>query len=199
MLARVIDDISFLQTPTDKFQLRLDDHCLDIYTTEARLILYEKMIWKKYRPLKSELMPEGELKSACRVEFTEIRTKKKNTSELNLGNKNTTSSTASSADEKTKSELLLTAGKTGSINFGNKAVTVECSETLGEIFQLSFYIGEKGKTSIQTSITVKKGEIVNAGNIKNELEDKIKKIGIPNTEIRNENVNEDIKYELVVH
>ena len=40
--------IEFLQTGSDKIQMRRDENCLDVYSSTERMKLYEKMIYKSH-------------------------------------------------------------------------------------------------------------------------------------------------------
>jgi hypothetical protein len=153
-LDQVKEHIDFLKTGTDKIQMRTEDNCLDVYTTSSRSPIYDKLITKKFKIISNAVALEGELKEACRVQLIEKKFKKNDENILTAGNKNTINSINASEESTIKTELLLTSGKTGNIRVHEKDFSVECLKTLGEIFQLSFYLGEKTKTSIKSEVTI---------------------------------------------
>jgi hypothetical protein len=197
-LDQVEAHIEFLKTGADKIQVRTEDNCLDVYTTSSRSPLYDKLITKKFKIISNAVALEGELKDACRVQLIERKYKKNNEKILVAGSKNKINSKSEMEESTIKTELLLTSGKTGNIRVQEKDFSVECLKTLGEVFQLSFYLGEKTKTNIKSEVTIKKGELIDIGNITNELISKQNTIGIPQTVIADQEMNEKIIYELKV-
>jgi hypothetical protein len=196
---RVQSQIAFLQTGNDKIQIRSAENCLDIYSTSDRLKLYEKMIFKNFKPINSETVSGGDdTKNHCRVEFIETRKKDVNNKVINISNDSKISQGNVKNDEVTTSEIMMSPGKKSFLTVGERQLSVECVKTIAGIYQLSFYFGEQRKASLETTVSAVAGQVIDVGNIVKEIDNKTQTIGVPVTEMKSETGTENIKFELKV-
>lgn len=201
-MSQVENVISFLVVGGDRLNKRENDHCIDIVTTPARLKLYEKLIWKNFRPIKDTNLEiggdtEGSLNEEhCRIEITESKKQKSESTEVRMGLKTNLGKNETQKDEKTTQELMIVRGKTATMRMGDQYLQIQCIKTVMGTYQLSIFLDEKNKSSISTSVNLKAGEVINLGNIKKELNEKSKRLGIPNFETKEQIGNDEINYEL---
>jgi hypothetical protein len=208
-LSNVKQSISFILLPEDRLSLRPEDNCLDIVTTPSRKTILNKFLSRKYNLLNSEeptLTPE---RSECRLEFKTTTKKKTNSNAANIGQKNNLVTTSGNSIAVSTTELLLMAGRPGTLNINAQMVMpdkslldisqnlqVECRPLPHDNFELIFYFDAKDKATVSTTVQLKRGESLNIAGIKNTLDDKVKTLGIPQTTLGNTQSNEDISYDL---
>lgn len=194
--------ISFLVAGNDKINLREKDHCLDILTTPSRLKLYEKIIWKNFRPIENStesnsIEHEGSLNEEhCRLEIDEIRKTSIESLDTRLSPKLKLEKSEINKNGKTSQELMISRGKSAEMKVGDQLLQVQCVKTLTGIYQLTIFLDEKNKNTISTSVNLKNGETVNLGNIKKELNDKSRALGLNIIETKEQSGNDEITYEL---
>jgi len=191
--------IEFLQTGSDKIQMRRDENCLDVYSSTDRMKLYEKMIYKNFTPISTGSVEAANesFTNQCRIELKEIKKSNLNETVARAARDSKFKVSEKESDNVTRSELLMTSGKRSILTAGDFSLFVECVKTKAEIYQLSFYLGDKGN-SVQTNVDVRAGEVIDLGGIARDLNEKSKTVGIPVTEIKNQTGKETTKYELKV-
>lgn len=108
------------------------------------------------------------------------------------------SSGSSEQNEVSTSQLLLGMGKPGTLDLFGRSLSVECRGGHRGIYQLVFSYSELWRSKVSTEVSVKQGEVVNVGSITNELDNKSKMLGLPETIYQVSKGSENISYELQI-
>jgi hypothetical protein len=196
-LRAVKHSIEFILLDQDRVSFREDDHCLDIIASQSRKKILEKFLSKEYS-LVAETPPKESRE--CHLELKTTTKKKQTAQDFKLGVKSNLSVGESSANTVTSAEMLLGAGRAGTLNVGAKTLQVECHPSRSlDGFELNFYFEEKNRAIVSTSVHVNKNEVLNIANVKNTLDEKNKTLGIPQTAMGSTEGTEDISYELKVY
>lgn len=190
--------LDFLLLPTEKVALRPGDHCLDVLTSAHRTKLLEKFLSKRYNII-SETGVAGPLEiEHCRIDFKTISNKKIETDAVSLGKVSSLGTSEQSRTEVSRSQLLLTSGKQGSIEVYGRSLDIECKKTLSGVYQLAFFFRDQAGNSARSEIAVRESELVNVGSIIKDLDEKNKTLGLPTTNVRETKGYENINYELKI-
>lgn len=195
--------LQFLLLPKEQVFLRMEDNCFEVTTSTDRSKLLEKFLSKRYT-LVAETGVSKEVedltKKNCQVELTTTRKKKVSDIKAQIGliNDPKASVSSQSQDEVTVSQLLLGMGIPGVLEVNGKALHITCSGGYKGFFQLVFYYSEQSRAKVSTEMTVKQGEAVSVGNIVNELNEKSKSLGLPESSYSKASGFENINYELQI-
>lgn len=194
-VSKIASEISFLQTGGDRIQLRRVDNCLDIYTSDLRISLYEKMLYRNYHPIENRSEEVGDLTGEhCRLEFKEIKKRNVTESKLSIGSNNVLSDTDKNKDEVTATELLMSPRKQSNITVGNNSLNLECIKQSNENYQIILSMTDK----VKTVVSGKSGTVIDLASIVNELNEKKKTLGIPQSELIQTKGTEQVRYELKI-
>ncbi len=196
----VSDRISFILTDRDKIQLNSESNCVDIYSSENRMKVIDKLIRKNFNPIDSvQPKDSGNLdQDHCRIELTE--TKKRNIDErtISAGEKNKVSDLNKFGTESNTTQLLLAYGRPGSIDIEGKSLNIVCVKNSSGNYHLNFYINSSGGNKISSDITVSPGQNVEVGSIVKDLDNKSKEFGISKIEFNKSEGKVEIRYTLKV-
>lgn len=196
--------ISFLITGNDRINLRDEDHCVDIVTSSERIKIYEKLIWKNFKPLAKNNFKNIESNEIdlnqehCHLVIREIKKNKNETNKLSVIPKTNIEKSIANKTETVTQELMILRGKSASMKVGNQFLQIQCIKNDSGRYQLTIYLDELNKNSISTSVDLKESDIVNLGNIKKELNEKSKTIGLTQLAQGEQASSEDITYELSI-
>lgn len=195
------DSLGFLLLPKERIFPRPQDNCFDVTTSTDRAKLLEKFLRKRYT-LISEM--DGINNAAkvetqhCQIEFTTKRTKNRNSKEIQIGVQNNTSAGSDSVQELSTASLLLGVGKTGSLELEGRSLFVECNTGAPGIFNLVFSYSELYRAKVSSSVTLRSNEPLEVAQIINDLNEKSKTLGLPQTQYYERTGAEKISYELKV-
>lgn len=192
------DSLSFLLLPKEQVFLRSKDHCIDISTSTNRVNLLEKFLRKRYTLLKDYKETEPKIEEHCQIEL--ISKKKKNTDAKNvrLGTQNSIGVGSTSVEEVSNSKILLGIGKPGTLEMEGRALYVECRPGQSGYYNLTFSYSEMYRTKVSTEVNLKAGEPLAIAQVTNDLGQKSKTLGLPETLYKDIQGKENITYELIV-
>lgn len=200
-LKNASDSLGFLLLPKERVFPRPQDNCFDVNTSTDRAKLLEKFLRKRYT-LISET--EGLSNAAkvetqhCQIEFTTKRTKNTDSKEIQIGVQNNTSAGSNSVQELSTASLLLGVGKPGSLELEGRSLFVECSTGGTGIFNLVFSYSELYRSKVSSSVTLRTNEPLEVAQVINDLNQKSKNLGLPQTQYYENVGTEKISYELKV-
>lgn len=202
-LAEAQKSLQFLLLPKEQIFLRPDDNCMDVNTSTDRSKLLEKFLSKRYNLIEETGVSKETsdlTKKNCQIELTTTRKKNIISTDAQLGiTKLPNAATGSlSQNEVSVSQLLLGLGKPGMLELEGKTLYVTCSGGHRGFYQLEFYYSEEFRSKVSTELTVKQGEVINIGSISNNLNEKSKTLGLPESSYRVTNGSENINYELMI-
>lgn len=193
--------IGFLLLPRDVVELRNADHCIDISVSPDRVKLFEKYLSGRYN-LKAEVGASTNSgtevleNTSCKLNLKTTTQNKLKANTFKFGEKKVLNTTESSSSNVTQMEMLLGAGLPGEIEAGTARLKVICSLINEDNANLVFSFIDKTKTSVSTEVRVRKGEWLNIASVVKDLNDKIKTLGIPQTEISDTSGKNETVYEL---
>ncbi|MGZ3787530.1 MAG: hypothetical protein ACXVLQ_03360 [Bacteriovorax sp.] len=194
----VRQSLNFLLLPKDHLELQREDHCIDVVTSPDRVKLFEKYLSKRYdlkRNARGASSPIEEL-SACRLDFkTTVKSLSKE-SAFKLGEKNALKKSEKALVNTSVTEILLGKEHAGEIEAGNEKLNVRCTPMGLEMASVVFSYADKKKSGVSAEVRLKKGEWMDIASVRNELHDKMKILGVPQTEISESNGHTETIYEL---
>ena len=203
-LNQVKRSLSILLLPKDIVELREEDHCIDIVCSPDRANLFEKYLSKRYdlkKDLKSgfaetsskEVLPNN----SCTVEFKTTKKVKKEVKSFKVGSKNSIKDSEETSTETSSMDLVLGAGLEGEISATPDSLNVICHPLEGgDRANLVFSFAQKDKAKVKTEVLVGKGEWLNVASVVKDLNDKLKTLGIPQTELTTTSGAENTIYEI---
>lgn len=204
-LQKVKSEIEFLMLPKEKIILRPEQSCIDVLVeSNERIALINKFLSRRYQLRESREGNTGNEVSMekCQVEFRAIQAKSISTKKtaINVEGKAKGNIEAANEDlkETTISTILMDSGKSATLEVTPKELRVTCLKTMSGIFQLSFSYAHIGQGKVSSEISVKKGEVVNVGDVVQDLNKKAQKLGLPETELAQTEGQQSIKYELEI-
>jgi hypothetical protein len=202
-LSQVKRNLSILLLPKDIVELREEDHCIDIVSTPDRAKLFEKFLSKRYdlkqdvRTSFSDSSKEVLPNNSCTVEFKTTKKIKKDVKTFKIGSKNSIKDSEQTSTETSTMDLVLGAGIEGELSATPDSLNIICRPVLGaERANLIFSFAQKDKAKVKTEVLVGKGEWLNVASVVKELNDKLKTLGIPQTEIGSTEGIENTIYEI---
>ena len=202
-LAQVKRNLSVLLLPKDIVELREEDHCIDIVSSPDRAKLFEKYLSKRYdlkqdvKTSFSESSKEVLPNNSCTVEFKTTKKIKKDEKTFKIGSKNGLKDSEQTSTETSTMDLLLGAGVEGELSATPDSLNIICRPVLGgERANLIFSFVQKDKAKVKTEVLVGRGEWLNVASVVKELNDKLKTIGIPQTEVGSTAGFENTIYEI---
>ncbi|MBC7712799.1 MAG: hypothetical protein H7177_05645 [Rhizobacter sp.] len=134
----------------------------------------------------------------CQLELKTTKKKKVESTNARAGNTNNISSVSKDFAEVSTSQILLGLGKPGILELEGKSLYVECSGGPRGIYQLLFSYSEQYKAKVSTQVTVRQGEPVQIAQITNDLNNKSKTLGLPESIYQEAAGSENISYELQI-
>ena len=202
-LAQVKRNLAVLLLPKDIVELREEDRCIDIVSSPDRAKLFEKYLSKRYdlkQDVKTsfsdsskEILPNN----TCTVEFKTTKKIKKDVKSFKIGNRNGIKDSEQSSTETNTMDLVLGAGIEGELSATPDSLNIICRPVSGgERANLIFSFAQKDKAKVKTEVLVGKGEWLNVASVVKELNDKLKTIGIPQTEVGSTEGFENTVYEI---
>ena len=202
-LAQVKRNLSVLLLPKDIVEIREEDHCIDIVSTPDRAKLFEKYLSKRYdlkhdvKTSFSESSKEVLPNNSCTVEFKTTKKIKKEVKTFKVGSKNGLKDSEQTSTETSTMDLLLGAGVEGELSATPDSLNIICRPVVGsERANLIFSFAQKDKAKVKTEVLVGRGEWLNVASVVKELNDKLKTIGIPQTEVGSTEGFENTIYEI---
>jgi hypothetical protein len=205
-LGQVKKSLSVLLLPRDVVELREEDHCIDIVCSPDRAKLFEKYLSKRY-DLKKDARPGfGESSSrevlannSCTIEFKTTKKIIKEMKNFKVGSKSGIKNSQEKATETSSMDLVLGSGVEGEISATPDSLNVICHPVeVGDRANLIFAFTQKDKARVKTEVLLGRGEWLNVASIVKELNDKLKTLGIPQTEVSEavgvENTIYEIRY-----
>jgi len=196
-LSQVEGAIIFLKKADDKIQKNETDHCLEISADTKRLPLFSKLINRRFQVIGGDQV-EVTTKQHCKITLEIKRKKKVDGKNFQLGEWTAAKVSNISEDEISTSDLVLMYGKSGSLSVTPRELQVECVKTHSGHFNLVFYFEEKNKSKLSTEVQINSGESLDIGTVTNQLNQKEKTLGIPQTTISEQVGNEETRYFLKV-
>lgn len=200
-LAEAQKSLEFLLLPREQVFPRPADHCFDVSTSTDRTKLLEKFLRKRYTLVAEtgvSLEVEDLSRQNCQIELKTIRKQNVTSSQASIGIKTGISSGSREQNEVSTSQLLLGMGKPGTLDLLGRSLSVECRGGHRGIYQLVFSYSEQWRSKVSSEVSVKQGEVVNVGSITNELDNKSKMLGLPETIYQVSKGSENISYELQI-
>jgi hypothetical protein len=203
-LKEASDSLSFLLIPKEKIFIRSKDHCFDVLTSTDRTKLLDKFLHKRYNLLSDsnasiiEKVPETLQMQHCQLELITKRKKEATTSEFKIGTQNNASGTANSVQEYTNAQILLGIGKPGTLELEGKSLYVECTKGAAGSFNLVFSYSEMYRAKVTSVVSLKENETLQIAQITNDLNQKSKTLGLPESLYTDTEGQENISYELKV-
>jgi hypothetical protein len=198
-------NLEFLLLPHEQIYLRTKDYCIDVNTSTDRAKLLEKFLRKSYTLVEETRirrpLVEGSLNNQnCQLELKTTKKKKVENTDAQVGIKNgiAISSGVETASEVSTSEILLGLGKPGFLEMDGHSLYVECSGGGRGIYQLVFSYSELYRSKVSSEVTVKQGESVQIAQITNDLNNKSKMLGLPESIYQEAAGSENINYELQI-
>lgn len=195
------DSLGFLLLPKERIFPRPQDNCFDVNTSTDRAKLLEKFLRKRYTLISETDGLSNSVKvetQHCQIEFTTKRTKSLNSKGIQIGVQNNTSAGSDSVQELSTASLLLGLGKTGSLELEGRSLFVECNSGTTGIFNLVFSYTELYRAKVSSSVTVRANEPLEVAQIINDLNQKSKTLGLPQSQYYESAGTEKISYELKV-
>lgn len=195
------DSLAFLLLPKESVFLRPQDQCLDVLVVSSdRSKLLEKFLAKRYTII-SEASPQlsGSEQEQCHLEFKTTKKKQVNTNKIKVGKISSASSANENTEEVSVAKILLGSGKTGELSLEGRLLNVDCIKGIGDRFQLIFSYGESSGAKVSTQVSVKSGELLQIAQITNDLDNKKKSLGLPESTYQQDLGKENISYELRVN
>ena len=114
-----------------------------------------------------------------------------------IGSKNGIKDSEQTSTETSTMDLVLGAGIEGELSATPDSLNIICRPVLGtERANLIFSFAQKDKAKVKTEVLVGKGEWLNVASVVKELNDKLKTLGIPQTEIGSTEGFENTIYEI---
>lgn len=191
------NSLEFLLLPKEKVFMRPADNCFDVTTSTNRVKLLEKFLSKRYTLIRDEKEPEKILES-CEIELLTKKMKNTDSKNLRLGSQNSIGVGQSSREEVSTAKILLGIGKPGTLEMEGRSLYMECKKGARETFNLTFSYSEIYRAKVSSEVTVKAGEPVQIAQITNDLKEKSKTLGLPETLYQDVQGKENVSYELSV-
>ena len=205
-LQEVNKALNILLLPRDIVEFRNEDNCIDIDSSPERGKLFEKYLSKRYLLKTANNISSSEAEKQtnelgnqvrdCSLELKTTKKSKTDSTQLKVGEKNVLNKTETASTSISTTDILLGTGKTGEIIIGDKNLKVICHLIGIDKGSLVFSYSEKNKANINTEVQVKKGEWLNIATVLKDLSDKVKTLGMPQTEISKSNEKTEMIYEL---
>lgn len=204
-MAEVRDSLSFLLLPNEKVFLRQEAHCIDVLTSTDRVKLLEKFLSKRYH-LIAEVSNKASVGSEaaslndshCQLELTTTRVKKMDFKEAGVNQKIVLASGSESVRETSVSRILLSLGRPGVLDVGEKSLNVECRRGQTGRYHLVFSFSEADKAKVKSEVSVAANEIINIAEISNDLNEKNKALGLSNVSFGETQGKDIMQYQLQV-
>jgi hypothetical protein len=196
----VKESLSFLLLKDEKVFVRQKEACIDVVTSPDRVKLLEKFISKRYTLVseaRESRVPDLN-DSHCQLEFKTVTTKKSNDDILRSGRIVKITSSRGSGQEVSIAKLLLSLGKPGSLDVGDRSLWVECRRGASGVYQLIFSFTEKDRAQVSSEVSVKANEPLSIAQVTSELNEKNRKLGIPEISIVDSSGQESKEYFLEV-
>lgn len=184
--------LNILLLPKDIVDLRNEDNCMDIVTTQKRAELFSKYLGKRYA-LKKITDQEA---ADCRLDLRTTRNARSKGHNLKIGEENSINKSEGSSDSVSSMEILLGEGKSGEISVGESNLKILCRLIGNDNANLIFSYAEKNKASLNSEVTIKKNEWLNVASVLKDLNDKNHTLGIPQTEVGKTEEKIETKYEI---
>lgn len=180
--------------------MRTGDHCFDVVTSTDRSKLLEKFLRKRYN-LVAETGVAGEVETKiehCQLEFKTTRKRKVDSTNVRLGATNNIEVANRDMNETSTSQLLLGLGKPGVLDMEGRALNIECRKGASDVYQLIFSFSELNRSKVTSEVSLKRNEPLNVAQVINDLNNKSKTLGIPETIIQEAKGQESTTYELMI-
>lgn len=194
-LSVVVDSLKVLMLPRDIIEKREEDNCIDLIAPPNRANLFEKFLIKRYSLIKDVKPSLNNIDQQCLLELKTTKKMKRVDDQLKLGSKNSLKSSETEMTQVSSMDLLIGSGIPGELTAGPQQLSVIC-KIFGEKAQLIFSFSEKEKASVKTEIMIKKNEWLNIASVIQELNDKVKTLGIPQSELGSAKGVQETIYEI---
>ncbi|MBY0415634.1 MAG: hypothetical protein K2Q18_15780 [Bdellovibrionales bacterium] len=178
--------------------MRPREHCFDVTTSTNRINLLEKFLGKRYTLIRDEKDQEPRIMESCEIELLAKKMKKMDSKNLRLISQNSIGVGQSAREEVSTSKILLGAGKPGTLEMEGRSLYIECKKGAAGIFNLTFSYSELYRAKVSSEVSVKADEPVQIAQITNELKEKSKTLGLPETLYQDVQEKENVSYELSV-
>ena len=193
------NSMEFLLLPREKVFLRNEDNCFDVVTSPDRAKLLEKFLRLRYNLIsETGISAQSEVVEHCQLEFRTTRLRKVDSKNFRVGSTNSAEANSRDLKDVSAAQILLSPGKPGVLDLEGKSLFVECRKGASDYYQLVFSFTELNKAKVTSEITVRKNELLNVAQITNDLNNKSKTLGIPETIYQDAKGQETITYELQI-
>jgi len=183
-LDRVLMDMKALALPKDKFFKREAVNCIEVKLSDARFSLYQKYLKRKYLITRTysgmdtgATRPQGLTGQNCRIEIQKVSSDESTTKQFGLGKKTKLSKSQNSGSRTSTSRLLLASGQKSNMAMDGNSVDLVCwpssDVTARIVVSLSY-----DSSRLSTTVSVRKGQKVNLGQIVDKLNDKSRDISL---------------------
>ena len=194
--------MAFLLLPAEKVFLRSRDQCFDVLVSGDRGKLLEKFLRPRYTLISEEGSKEisPSLKNnECRLEMQTTKNKKMNSTSARLGRLSSANASSDTQKEISVAQILLGQGKPGELSLEGRTLIVECNQRPQDRYELIFSYSEEFRAKLKSEVVVKKGEALQIGQIINDLNQKSRTLGLPQSQYMETQGQENISYELKVN
>jgi hypothetical protein len=166
--------MKFLKTPNDK--LRVDDKCIDIYTTLYRTNLYLKYLKTNFNGnYKISSLNREEIKN-CNLQLIKTTKSKSSRSNINLKNRLNVNQMNNEQKSNSTATIKIQNNSTSTIIANDELVKIHCS-VLDKGYKLKIS-SMSFKESISTSISLAFGQTYHLGQVLSKINDKKNSLGI---------------------
>lgn len=195
-LSEVQHSLGIILLPKDIVATR-KGNCLDIITSPDREKLFEKYLSRRY-DLKREKQTElsAEAVNNCHLNLKTTKNSSTDSQDFKLGQKNVAKSTESTSKSVSLMEMMIGAGIPSEFEAGTESLKVTCHPIGESSASLIFSYADKNAARVSTQVMIKKGEWLNIASVKKELNDKIRALGIPQSDLGQASGLNETVYEL---
>lgn len=170
-----LEDIkSYMQkiaSPKDQIYLREKDHCLDIESSEIKEPLFRQWAQKRYRLVTSSTTVQPSSKM-CRLKLTQEGSALEDKTQVSLTRKQALLRKAELSKRSSRVRtLLVQSGKEASLRVDDSKLQIKCYWRNATTYETVFSL-ESLKNSISSSLTLRKGQRIELGDVVDDLNQK---------------------------
>ncbi|EQC49529.1 hypothetical protein M899_3139 [Bacteriovorax sp. BSW11_IV] len=185
-LENIKKEISPFLLEGESLSINQTEYCVEFEVgSDDRMTLIDGLISTKYR-VKSSYRSQKEASLApavsqnCRIEIQRTEKERKVIKKVQVGSKTRLIEETVQGSGKSTSQMLLGEGRPGLLKMDGDDYYLKCEKRGSQSYEITLSIEKNyGRDSLSTAITVQKNDPVDIGSMKDEINKKDKKIGIP--------------------